>query len=1647
VENVVGNLSKLKGRYELQQSLGQGGMGVVYQAYDEVLKCNVAVKMIRDTPDPTAVQLFQRECEVLTGLNHPNIVPILDLGEFEQDGQMRPFFVMPLLPGSTLDRIIKSAGQLTIQRSVDVLMQICRGLSAAHEKGLVHRDLKPGNIFVMPDDSVEIIDFGVAHMTSTGVTVGQKGTLLFMAPELLEMKPPSPLSDIFALGVMAYQMFSRRRPFERPTESEIVHAILHETPPSISDLDPNVNQAISRVVHKAMAKQPWNRFTTARDFADCLQKAYRGEPIEYFDPNRIRPRMERAKKAFEQGDFQFASEILMELDAEGHLDPQMSQIRRQIDVAVRQKRVKQLLESARTRLEEDECPLALQKVQEALSLEPESAEALGLKTEIESASSERQMDAWFRLVREHMDNSAYVHAREALRNVLQVRPQDSRAKALLAEVDRQEQDHLRARKDKEVLYHAAVEEFQKGEVSSALGKLEKVLEIDRKVPDRTSTDRGATYQNFYNEVRLEYDSMRNSYAEARKHLDDQNFAKALDICDQFLTKFPGHALFQALKFDVEERQRQRLSSFVAEVDRRVEAEADLELKENILEEALVQFPGEPHFESALKLIRNRLSLVNSIVSKARFHEERGQFSEALGQWEILKTIHGKYSGLDFEMERLRKRRDQQARGEAKAHWVEKIDSHLEATEFDKALEAVQGGLQEFPEDSELLALQKLASQGMERRGEAQRGLAEGNELFGRGQFEDGIAILKKARDLDQRNPAIRSALTSKLVERARQLVDSDWRAASALVDQALELEPGQTGAKSVRILLEDRRRQEFVDQAVAQTRELQSAGDLAGALSQVEQALSFFPSEPRLIRLQGVLSSAVAETENVRTQAKDLEQVRGLAAGAQLLSTPDQIQEVASLMGKIASKYPSDSEFHTLTEGVRQRYRAVAQQTGLAEPETLQFPPPSAQTQGPATRTFAPRASAPTTRDGLEPDATAVFILPAPIAPPAANAIPPVAAPPTGFPPAAPPPQGPTPPPLASAVTPVPSQIAKPVAVAVTNGAAPKKPAPPLPAWLKFGAAAVVLLGIAAAAWFALRPKSRPVVSTSAAPSDVTFEVRSMPPGATILEGSRTVGSSNSELRLPAGQHQLTAQLDGYQPASLPVDLQPDSSSPYNIKLKPLAASFHLFTPFKKGDLFWDAKTSEILADDGQLAVGALDPGKHTLRIESGSAKATISFEDQPLTLPVLEKPAATGVDAVAVATYRDQAVLTSSITDLPVLVDNQPAGKLAAGMLALKDLSPGPHTLTIGEWSGNIETGPAPSLSVFLGALASQGKLFINVQGSMDAHVFINGADRGIAKKGRYLVSLDPGDYEVTVSDQGFVAAKPEKVQLRKGVVSRLNFTLEPQPVAPVAPAVVQPPPKVTGNITVVVAPANAEVKYARNGDSSFQAFRLPTMSLDPGTYVFTAHAPGYGEGRGTVEVTPGGVRTLNFSLTLAKVTPAAPSQIVHTMRLEDWDKPWGMDGVWYTRQGGDFVPYKIVPASGVFRFAIAPKSSKGFLGIGGNPKMRWVINYVDPKNYIEFQIDKQSYSSEQYINGKKVEHAKRKPHGLAEATSFEIQMTVAPTKISVEIRSGDDYTTLDTFSDADSNYTDGRFGFHLPNQDQIYLTNFSFTQKTGAK
>ncbi len=487
-----------------------------------------------------------------------------------------------------------------------------------------------------------------------------------------------------------------------------------------------------------------------------------------------------------------------------------------------------------------------------------------LKTNIENKRSQNKIDDWFRLARQHLDQNAFSHARNALQNVLEMKPRDNRATQLMSEVDRREQDYVKVRHEKENLYENALAAWHDGEVSAALSKLEKLVDLDRRAPDTSTPERAVSFQNFYNQVRTEHDAIKNAYAEARKALVDGNFAAALGICNEYLIKHPGHALFQALKYDVEERQRQGVSARIAEVDRSVEAEPDVEKRVNILSEARDLYPDEPHFERSLRLMRDKRDLVNSIVAKARTHEERGQFNEALGQWEILKTIYMQYPGLVFEIERVVKRRDQQIRSEGRVRWVEQIDRQLELSDFGRAKELAQNALAEFPGDAELLELEKLTAQGMERGAEAKRLLSQGQELCGQDRFDDGIEMLRKAHSFDERNPVIRGALFDTLLERARMVLETEaWESADPLIQQALELDSANAQARSLRTLLLDRKREEYVNRVVSQARQMQTAGDLEGALNEIAMALSSYPRESRLIQLQTTLKKAFGEVQRL----------------------------------------------------------------------------------------------------------------------------------------------------------------------------------------------------------------------------------------------------------------------------------------------------------------------------------------------------------------------------------------------------------------------------------------------------------------------------------------------------------------------------------------------------------------------------------------------------------------------------------------------------------------------------------------------------------------------------------------------------------------------------------------------------------------
>ena len=383
-------------QYEIQRQLGRGGMGVVYQAFDKKHGRNVVLKTLTNESDAETLALFRRELAVLSQNSHPNIVDVYDSGEMEDGGYYKPYFVMPLLKGQTLQELVDNSSQaLTVERVADIIMQVCRGLQSAHESGLIHRDLKPSNIFILEDYSVKIIDFGVAHLLDRNSTKGLKGTLLYMAPEQITRKPLSASVDIFALGVVGWEALTGRRPFDGHTERDIIDAILHYSPALVCELNATANQAVSLVIHKAMAKEPMHRFPSANLMAECMQKALRNEPIEYFSPDRIQPRLMRAKKAAAAGDHEFAQEILSGLEAEGFCSPEITTLRRMLEDEDRKTTVRHLLESASRRVQEQEYQLALQKLREIDDLDPGNTDAVAIKGLIEDRRHPQPVESEF----------------------------------------------------------------------------------------------------------------------------------------------------------------------------------------------------------------------------------------------------------------------------------------------------------------------------------------------------------------------------------------------------------------------------------------------------------------------------------------------------------------------------------------------------------------------------------------------------------------------------------------------------------------------------------------------------------------------------------------------------------------------------------------------------------------------------------------------------------------------------------------------------------------------------------------------------------------------------------------------------------------------------------------------------------------------------------------------------------------------------------------------------------------------------------------------------------------------------------------------------------------------------------------------------
>jgi len=269
----------LDARYQVLKKLGEGGMSYVYLAKEISSGEEVAIKVLSPklATDKSSVERLRREAGLAMRLDHPNVCRIFRLGESE-DGLI--YLVMPYLKGELLsDREVKS-GPMTLETGVRLLRQVCAGLQHAHELQIVHRDLKPENIMIVPDadgDKAVVMDFGLAKerradpaiqkLTATGIILG---TPEFMSPEQIRGKVLDARSDIYALGIVAFEMFTGKLPFQGRNAQEMMIARLRGTPTPLRQVRGDLPEALERALAKSMDANPDNRYATAIEFGDAL---------------------------------------------------------------------------------------------------------------------------------------------------------------------------------------------------------------------------------------------------------------------------------------------------------------------------------------------------------------------------------------------------------------------------------------------------------------------------------------------------------------------------------------------------------------------------------------------------------------------------------------------------------------------------------------------------------------------------------------------------------------------------------------------------------------------------------------------------------------------------------------------------------------------------------------------------------------------------------------------------------------------------------------------------------------------------------------------------------------------------------------------------------------------------------------------------------------------------------------------------------------------------------------------------------------------------------------------------------------------------------------------------------------------------------
>ena len=760
---MVGKPSKI-GKYDVIDVLGRGGMGVVYKATDPHLNRLVAIKMMTGgfSDNPDLLKRFYREAQSTGNLQHPNIVTVYDLGDL--DGS--PYLVMEYLEGETLDAIINARGSLSMLAKINYICDVCQGLAYAHHHGIVHRDIKPGNVMVLKTGGVKIVDFGIAHIGDKTVTrTGQLiGSLGYMSPEQVNGKPIDTRTDIFSTGVVLFQLLTYALPFDGDSTASTLLKIIHDPPPPLTRFITDAPAELEGVILRAMAKDREERYRTVEDFGFDLAQIR-----DRLKEGLVEGHLREAESLLSRGLSHKAKELLLQVLKIDRQHTGAIRLFRSVQQKIEQEQIGVQIKQFRNQAEEafanQHFEAALSYVDKALNLHQTDTALQSLKATIQQAKlqAEELQSLLDRAEAAHQEGELDV-AKKLLEEMLELAPNDLQVKALYRVIRREWEERSR-REQVGNLVDSARKEIASRRFTAALDVLKEAETLDPNAPEVRSLIESAKAGREQERLRQELESINNEIEEA---LDHDDFVTAGETIDLGLRKFPEDRTLLKLKALAEKQRqvserRQFINDQLAQARTLIQAGRNQEVLK-LLDSAIQRVGNDPHLQSLQGIVRETVERERVeqrkgvILQRAKECLRRKEFSEAI---EILEGASAEFHNDGDLVDLLHFAKEEAAvdlKRKATEVVVEKARVLIENDEYEQAVLLLEAGLPDEYEHEIDIALTQARNAAAEYQKRLEAALAAAARLLQNHKAQDAAKFLESQPGSFRRSPVYNELL-------------------------------------------------------------------------------------------------------------------------------------------------------------------------------------------------------------------------------------------------------------------------------------------------------------------------------------------------------------------------------------------------------------------------------------------------------------------------------------------------------------------------------------------------------------------------------------------------------------------------------------------------------------------------------------------------------------------------------------------------------------------------------------------------------------------------------------------------------------------------------------------------------------------------